>query len=196
MGINLALLMGHQLEARDLEALGSRLASSTAMRRAAEHLWRVMRPRWRNLGPLEEFAAIVADDHLDERQVEAAWDAGDTPSFAWAGFSLYIGRHAVEATHLEKLAGFVLDLDDLRDPLRTCGRALAIALGSPAVLYGPDSASSFEMVSDGVREGRTLAELVHLAEVHCGPPADDIRSMADEDEQLRLAQRCYVADEL
>jgi hypothetical protein len=188
--------MGHELGARDLMTLGSRLTASTAMRRAAERLWLVMKPRWRKLSPVEVFATAVAEQALDERQTLRAWDMDDTPSLEWAGFSLYIGRHTLEATHLEKLAGFVLDLDDLQGPLRACGRALAAALGSPAIMYGPDSASAFEFVSDGVSQGRTLDELLHLAEVHCGPPAEDIRSMADEHEALRLVQRCYVTERL
>ena len=194
VGVNLSVIMGHQLEARDLRTLGIRLGSSTVMRGAAERLWTVMRPRWRKLGPLEAFAAVVANEQLDEGQVLEAWDVNDTPSFEWARLSLYVGRHALEATHLEKLAGFVLDLDDLQGPLLACGRALAVALGSPAVMFGPDSASSFELVSDGVCEGRTLNDLLHLAQVHCGPAAHDIRSMAEENGEIRLEQGCYVTE--
>lgn len=196
VGVNLSLIMGHDLGAGDLMTLSSRLTASTAMRRAAGRLWLVMKPRWRSLSPVEAFATAVAAQALDERQTLRAWDMNEAPSLEWAGFSLYIGRHSLEATHLEKLAGFVLDLDGLQGPLRACGRALAAELGSPAVMYGPDSASAFELVSEGVRDGRTLDELLHLAEVQLGPPAEDIRSMADEHEALRLVQRCYVTERL
>ena len=121
----------------------------------------------------------------------ASWTRGeDVPSFSWAGFHLSFGQRAVAAVHIEKLSGFVLDLDGLRSPLQMCAQALASELRSPKIMYGPDSCSPFEDVLC-VEDGVSLAEISSNARRRCGVPAGSIREMADEAEELYLDSRCY-----
>ncbi|WP_437527372.1 hypothetical protein WME79_42680 [Sorangium sp. So ce726] len=102
MGVNLTLLLGHSLGVTELLAFTERASASLEMQRAARQLWQVLRPRWPNLGGVEEFATVVACERLTEDEVQAVWARGETPSFEWAGFNLYFGRRAVEATHLSR----------------------------------------------------------------------------------------------
>jgi hypothetical protein len=190
MGINLALVLGHSLGATELPSFRDRASASPSMRRSAGQLWRIMRPRWVNLERMEEFAMFMAGERLSEQGILAAWDRGDTPSYQWAGFHLYFGRRAIEATHMEKLAGFVLDLDQLRGPLQACAKALACELRSPYIVYGPDSASPFEQVFD-VGASRSLPELLAIARGKCGEPAPSIREMANAEGELKLDRNCY-----
>ncbi|MGQ0505183.1 MAG: hypothetical protein ACT4TC_07660 [Myxococcaceae bacterium] len=194
MSVDLSILVQHQLQADDLVLLPSRVKASAKMRQAAERLWGVMKERWKKLGLLDSFFAFTANENLAASELEAAWARGDTPSFEWAGFHIYAGRRAIHATHLEKLIGFVLDLDHLRQPLRMCALALAQELGSSQVVFGPDSASPYELASEGFMEGRSLQEILQVAIQRCGPPAHDIRSMADENEQLVLEGSCYFVE--
>lgn len=194
VGVNLCVLLEHDLSARELLEFPSRASKSPAMALAARKLWDVMRSRWPNLGTLASFSELAANEPLSADDIEAAWRRGDTPSFSWAGYHLYFGRHAIEATHLEKLAGFVLDLDALREPLRDCARALAGELGSSQVVYGPDSASAFEVAADGFAAGSTLAEILQVAATHCGPAASSIQAMANADEELQLERGCYCVE--
>ena len=194
MGINLALVLSHSLEAADLITLPERVLSSVRMRRSAEGLWQVMRPRWPGLGPVNEFSAFVPRERLSVSDVTASWTRGeDVPSFSWAGFHLYFGKRAVAAVHIEKLSGFVLDLDGLRTPLQMCAQALASELRSPRIMYGPDSFSPFEGVL-GVEDGVSLAEIFSNAKRRCGDAAGSIREMADEAEELNLDSRCYCVE--
>jgi hypothetical protein len=100
-------------------------------------------------------------------------------TYEWAGFRLHFGEHAAFGSHLEKLAGFVDDLDELRQPLRACARALARALGSPKIAYGPDSAGSFEYAFDAVGEACTFEDAIARVAVQCGPPAPTIAAIFD-----------------
>jgi hypothetical protein len=193
MGINLAVVLGLSLGAAELLTFRDHASASPNMRRSAGQLWQVMRPRWANLGRSGDFAKFVAGERLSEDEILTAWGRGDTPSYQWAGFHLYFGRRAIEATHMEKLAGFVLDLDQLRDPLQACARALACELRSPFIVYGPDSASPFEQVLD-VGAGSSLPELLSIARRKCGDPAPSIREMADAEEELRLDRNCYYVE--
>ncbi|MEX0702316.1 MAG: hypothetical protein WD069_09495 [Planctomycetales bacterium] len=195
MGINLALVLGHSLGAAELLALREHASASPSMRRSAGQLWQVMRPRWANLHGLEEFAMFVAGGRLSEDEIQAAWARGDTPSYQWAGFHLYFGRRAIQATHMEKLAGFVLDLDQLRDPLQACAKVLACELRSPFIVYGPDSSSPFEEALE-VGAGSSLPELLSIARRKCGDPAPSIREMADAEEDLRLDRNCYHVENI
>jgi hypothetical protein len=97
------------------------------------------------------------------------------------------------ASHLEKFAGFVLDLDGLRRPLQMCAQALAFELPSSTIVYGPDSASPFQEALCVV-QGGSLSEILSVVKVKCGVPANSIREMADEDEELRLERRCYYIE--
>jgi hypothetical protein len=194
MGINLAVVLGHSLEASDIVTLPGRVLSSVRMRRSAEHLWQVMRPRWANLGPLSEFSALLSRERVSVSDVMAAWERGeDVPSFSWAGFNLRFGKRAVEAVHIEKLTGFVLDLDGLRSPLQMCAQALAHELRSSKIMYGPDSFSPFQEVLN-VEDGVSLAEMFSNAMHRCGVPAGSIREMANHAEELNLDSRCYCVE--
>jgi hypothetical protein len=194
MGINLAVVLGHSLQAADLLAFPERVLSSVRMQRSAERLWHVMRPRWPNLGLVSEFSTFLPRERLAVSDVMAAWEPGqDVPSFQWAGFNLYFGKRAVAAIHIEKLSGFVLDLDRLRSPLQMCAQALARELRSSTIIYGPDSFSPFQEVLC-VEEGVSVAEIVSNAKRRCGVPAGSIREMADEAEELSLYSRCYYVE--
>lgn len=193
MGIDLAVVLGHSLGGAELLAFPERALASVRMQQAARQLWQVMRPRWPNLGQVEEFAMFVTSERLSEDELLAAWERGDTPSFEWAGFHLYFGRQAVEATHIEKLAGFVLDLDQLRGPLQACARALACELRSPSIVYGPDSSSPFEVALDVVACS-SLPEILAIARRSCGAPARSIREMAGDDESPNLDRSCYYVE--
>jgi hypothetical protein len=193
MGVDLAIILGHSLRPAELLAFPERALASTRMRSAAQQLWQVMRPRWPNLGRVEDFSAFLPCEHLSENDVMATWGRGDAPSFNWAGFHLYFGKRAAAAIHLEKLAGFVLDHDQLRDPLQACARALASELRSPSIVYGPDSSSPFEDVLY-VEEGASLPEILANARRTCGVAARSIREMDDEDEDLNPQQGCYYVE--
>jgi hypothetical protein len=39
-----------------------------------------------------------------------------------------------------------------------------------------------------------LSEILSVVKVKCGVPANSIREMADEDEELRLERRCYYIE--
>lgn len=125
--------------------------------------------------------------------VEVAWKHGELPRFHWAGFSLYFGQAAVRAVHIEKLAGFVLDVEGLRNALGSCVHALARELHSPRIVYGPDSFSPFQEVLD-VDKGRSLEEILSDAKRLCGAAAGSIRGMADENEELNLDLGCYFIE--
>ena len=99
MGVNLTIILSHSLTAADLIALSERVRQSARMQNAAEQLWHVMRSRWSNLGPLSEFAELVADEGLSVSEVQAAWRVADVTRLRWAGFSLYFGEQAVEGAH-------------------------------------------------------------------------------------------------
>jgi len=194
MGINLALVLAHSLEAADLVAFPERAGSSIRLQRAAEQLWQVMSPRWPNLNPVNEFSTFLPDERLSASEVMAAWKQGkDLPSFWWAGFHLNFGEGAVAAIHVEKLAGFVLDLDGLRSPLQECAHALASELRSPTLVYGPDSFSPFQTTLC-IEDGRSLAAMLSEANRLCGPPAVTIREMADQAEELNLDRDCYFVE--
>jgi hypothetical protein len=196
MGINLALILSHSMDAAGVAAFPARVQSSVLMRRAAERLWHVMRPRWSHLDAIDEFSTVLATEHLSASAVITAWDRKeDVPSFLWAGFHLYFGERAVAAIHLEKLAGFVLDLDELRSPLRGCAEALAVELRSSAIVYGPDSVSPFEEAL-WVEKGGSFEELIATARHRCGEPARDVRDMADDEQQLNLETKCYYVEAL
>lgn len=194
MGINLALVLSHSLEAADLVAFPERVLSSVRMRRAAEHLWQVMGPRWSNLGLVKEFSTFLPGERLSVSDIMAAWERGeDVPSFWWAGFHLNFGKRVVAAIHIEKLSGFVLDIDGLRSPLHMCAQALAHELRSSKIVYGPDSCSPFQDALC-VEEGVSLAEILSNAKRRCGVPAGTIREMADEAEERNLDSRCYCVE--
>jgi hypothetical protein len=193
MGVNLTLVLGHSLGAAELLAFPERASASLEMQRAARQLWQVVRPRWPNLGGVEEFATIVDCERLTEDEVQAAWARGDTPSFKWAGFNLYFGRRAVEATHLERLAAFALDLDQLRAPLQACARALAGELRSPSIVYGPDSSSPFEAALDVVADS-SLSEIIAVATRSCGAPARSMRDMVVGDDGMPLDKDGYFIE--
>lgn len=92
---------------------------------------------------------------------------------------------AVEATHLERLAAFALDLDQLRAPLQACARALARELRSPSIVYGPDSSSPFEAALDVVADS-SLSEIIAVATRNCGAPARRMRDMVVGDDGMPL----------
>ena len=121
------------------------------------------------------------------------WEGKDTFPFQWAGFNVRFGTRAVQAVHIEKLAGFVRDLNGLRDPLRACAQALARELHSSKVVYGPDCFSPFGRVH-GVEDGVSLDEILSDARQLCGEPVGSIREMADQDEDLNLDRRCYFVE--
>ena len=193
MGINLALVLSHSLDAVDVVGFPERVQSSVRMGRAAEQLWQVMRPRW-DLGSAIEFSTFMPEERLSVSDVTATWKRGDVPKFSWAGFRLYFGERAVAAFHIEKLAGFVLDLNGLRSPLQMCAHALACELRSSEILYGPDNFSRFEKAL-GVEQGVSLAENLSAAKRECGVPAGSIREMADQNgEELNLDSSCYYVE--
>ena len=194
MGINLLVALSHSLEAEELVALPARVLLSVRMRSSAERLWQAMRPRWPNLRQLDEFTAFVPAERLSVSDVNTSWTRGkNLPTFSWAGFQLYFGKRAVEAIHIEKLWGFVLDRDGLRTPLQMCAQALAKELRSARIMYGPDSFSPFQGTLR-VEEGASLAEILPNARRRCGDPAESIRDMADEAEELNLETRCYYVE--
>ena len=166
------------------------------MTQASHDRWGVMRSRWENLGSVDEFSRLVPEGCLTASEVEAAWKRGEPPSCQWAGFTLRVGHRAVAAVHLEKLAGFVLDLDGLRRPLQTCAHALARELGSSAIVYGPDAFSSFQLVFDVVAECGSLTEVLAEAKRRCGESVGSVREMADEDAELHLDARCYCVERI
>lgn len=193
MGIKLAVGIAQSLKAADLASFPARVASSVQMRRAAEDLWPVLSSRWPNLEPVNEFASFVSTESLSSTDIEEAWKHGDLPRFVWAGFGLYFGRAAVRAVHIERLLGFVLDVHELREPLRLCVHALARELHSSQVVYGPDCASPFQAVLDA-EQGRSLDEIVLDAKRRCGPAAASVRQLANEHEELNLEEGCYCLD--
>ena len=85
MGIKLVLILSHSMDAADLVAFPERVRSSVLMRRAAEHLWQAIRPRWENLAPVDEFLTVLATEHFSVSDVITAWKRKeDVPSFRWA----------------------------------------------------------------------------------------------------------------
>jgi hypothetical protein len=197
MGIDLAVVLSHSLEAADLVAFPERVLSSIRMRHAAEQLWQVMQPRWPDLGTVTEFLSFQSEQQVSVSDVSTAWNRvdGDIPSFWWAGFHVCFGRHGVAAIHIEKLVGFVLDIDGLRNPLRSCAQALAHELRSSRIVYGPDAFSPFQhAISVCLEDGGSLTDALWDAERRCGVPVSTIREMADEAEELNLDSKCYCVE--
>jgi len=196
VGISLAIVLGHQLSADDVRGLPDRVFSCAPMREAAEALWTTMLPRWGNLGAVDEFRSLIPDQ-FSAMNIEAAWEqtapgAEELVTFHWAGFRLVFGRRAIFAAHLEKLIGFVLNLDGLREPLRACARALARQLRSPLVAYGPDSALPFERTFDSVIDGHSLDDVLVRAAELCGEPAQQIEGMMFDGRECREQHGYFV----
>ena len=134
MGITVALVLSHSLEAADLVAFPERVLSSVRMRHAAECLWQVMHPRWSNLGLVNEFSTFLPGERFSASDVMSAWKRReDGPSFWWAGFHFKFGERAAVAVHIEKLSGFVLNTG-LRSSLQVCAHALARELRSSEIV--------------------------------------------------------------
>lgn len=196
MPINLAVVFGHSLSAGEICSFPQQVSSSAGMRHSAEQLWQVMRPRWDNLGALDEFSTFAPRAHRSEEEVKSLWNNGDAPSFHWAGFSLYFEARTVHAFHLEKFAGFAFDMCELQRPLQDCARALALALRSPAIVYGADTGPFQAVLSETATEGMT--EILSILYATCGPPAVNIRDTVNEHESggWDFGDRCYFVEKL
>jgi hypothetical protein len=195
MGINLAIVLSHRLSPPEIKTFAEHASVSPEMQRTALRLWDVMHVRWSNLDPIESFTKFRADEYLSDQRVSADWERHETPRFEWAGFSLYFGRNAVLGIHLEKLIGFVLNLDDcdLQTPLLDCIRALARELQSPMIIIGPDCFSNILKASE-VADGSSLTNILNRAKRICGKQVSRIRDMANSDEELHLDQHCYYVE--
>lgn len=71
--------------------------------------------------------------------------------------------------------------------------ALAFELRSTMIVYGPDCFSPFQEAL-AVERGASLQELLATARRVCGDPAESIRGMANDDEQLNLTSKCYYVE--
>ena len=193
MGIQLAIVFGHSLSPAGLTAFAEKASISPRMNRAASRLWDVMHVRWSNLDPIESFTQFKPDERWSERDISAEQEPHEKLCFEWAGFTLYFGRNAVFAIHLEKLIGFVLNIDDLQAPLLACIRTLARELQSPMIIIGPDCFSDFQQAYE-VADGSSLDDILDRAKRICGKHVSRIRDMADSDGELNLDSQCYYVE--
>jgi hypothetical protein len=177
LGVNLSVVIGHQLTPEEAFELPARLARSRAVAAAAEGVYAVMRPRWPGLEPAPVWqwswpipAATVIRD---------AWAIGDYPGMQdAAGFTLYVGPRAIEAVHHEKYVGFVEDSDGIQTPIRQLCRAFAAEVGSDRVIYLPDSGYALQALVN-LGEGTAFEELESRLRA-CKPPAPTIRAIHTE----------------
>ncbi|HXU07093.1 MAG TPA: hypothetical protein VN903_39340, partial [Polyangia bacterium] len=137
------------------------------------------KPRWPNLEPVVwawragiESAAVI----------QAAWDRHETPDLEnAAGFTLYVGRRAISAWHLEKIAGFVDDTAGFQTPLRRLCRAIAREVGGDRAIYMPDSAYPLSAVGyNAIHDGAAFDEIVRQLQQDFKPPAPTIRAIMTE----------------
>lgn len=175
MGVNLAAVLGHQLDADAVLRLPEKLTTSTALVQATDALAERLAPRWPRLGPRTvSFDTVVPSaDH-----VERIWNDAEILCLELgAGASLSIGRHAIELHVLERFAVFVDDIEGLQQPILQFVRTVARELGAPKIIYMPDTAYPMTIVLDLVYSGGTLDEIEDKLRREFGSPAETLRAI-------------------
>lgn len=173
MSVTVVAMTGHRLNARGAEALPHTLQSAAAseLRTATNALYGFLKPFY----PLLE---------LDERwHVQGYHETAiSDPATAWArggamwidgpaGLSLGAGQHLYDLGFFVLWTNFLADAD-ARTLVEQVSAALARLLGSPEVLYVPDSAYRASGVSDLEYTDASVDDAKRWLRQHCGPPAE------------------------
>jgi hypothetical protein len=168
MGVNFTALIGHRLSANDIVKLRDRFTNCSLISAAKTELDKCLMSRWLNYEPSgwrwrDEIPALTPKDDW--------WDAHEMPCLEGAGFSIYIGPRVIEATHIEKLIGFIENGAGLQIAIRRLCHALAHELGSEKAIYLPDSAYEVSEVIEMGYERVSIDEIESRLRTEFGPPA-------------------------
>jgi len=187
VSVDFEFLVGHGFEATEVPRLASKLSAEPRARAAAMALRVVVQQLgWKRLGDrIVETAAPVSGpwrpvrDEYGGAEITRFWreiregaqiGAMMLPTLSWAGFHLSVGEKCIIGHHFLRFSAFSKDLEGLRRPLMECSRAVAECVGSAQVVYGPDSASRFELVWDLVADGADVGSVLLKLEECCGEP--------------------------
>lgn len=178
VGINLAAIIGHHLDAAGVVQLPQRLADSLAVSRAVNDEYAALKPRWTNLElDAWSWSQFSPTPSITPSTIEEGWSRRECPWLEGIGFSVNIGPRVFDAIHKEKLAGFAHDLAGIQLPIRRLCRALATELGSDRAIYLPDSAYPISTVLDMVNAGHSIDDIIARLRDEFGAPATSLAAI-------------------
>ncbi len=193
MGIDLQVTLPHTLDASAVARLPEFAALSSAITRASTDLHSALASRWSALPPVADFAALRwSDSPPTANSITALWAAHQAPGLEWAAFAIYVGRHAIVMTHIEKFGAF-LDRDvGLQRPLRVACRAFAAVVGADAAIYAADSYHPTELTLEWTMRGMTFDSIVLELGVRVGPASAEIANCERDVDGARSLSGWYL----
>ncbi|HEY8599912.1 MAG TPA: hypothetical protein VIL85_15855 [Thermomicrobiales bacterium] len=128
-----------------------------------------------------------------EMTVEEVWAKADGVEIEGpARLNLFVTRHCITLLGGTRWYAFLAE-QDIQHPLRTVFASLGSLLGSPFVIYVPDSAYCPSIAFDVTGED-TIDEVSAYVRQHCGPPAPSLAELVKGHDGRPAADGYFIDD--